>query len=123
MKALNADQREASVAVSDQCRQSQPKEKGANPKSDPPPKIFQQSKNQKQKPSIKRVWPDNLIDVIKEVVNEPEREPKAPAFKFEMNSSAAKENFSILSEHGMSLSKALKPKQHLHLIMARNLEQ
>eukprot|EP00957_Ditylum_brightwellii_P002162 166183-Ditylum_brightwellii.AAC.1 len=57
---------------------------------------------------MSRVWPDNLIGAISEVVNKREKLLIAPEFRFEMTAEAAHQNLCILRKYKNDLSIAIK---------------
>jgi hypothetical protein len=44
-------------------------------------------------------WPDNLIAIIKDIINKPCNMPTPPEFSFERNGKAALQNLAILSNY------------------------
>ncbi len=53
-------------------------------------------------------WPNNLIEIIKKVINVPCNTPTAPEFIFELSQTAASHNLDVLSKNQNDLSKALE---------------
>jgi hypothetical protein len=53
-------------------------------------------------------WPNNLIKIIKKVINVPCNTPTAPKFIFELLQTAASYNLDVLLKHQNDLSKALE---------------
>jgi hypothetical protein len=53
-------------------------------------------------------WPNNLIEIIKKVINVPCNTPTAPKFIFKLLQTAASHNLDVLSKYQNDLSKALE---------------
>eukprot|EP00957_Ditylum_brightwellii_P126533 9644319-Ditylum_brightwellii.AAC.1 len=62
-----------------------------------------------------RVWQEDLIGIITEVVKGKERTLRAPEFQFEMTSEAANRNICIFRKHKNDLSRALQAQQDAFL--------
>ena len=58
--------------------------------------------------SSKRFWPDNLIQLARELVNSPSIEPAAPEFSFLMNQESAHKNLCVLKKYDYKLESALE---------------
>jgi hypothetical protein len=57
-------------------------------------------------------WPNNLIEIIKKVINVPCNTPTAPELIFELSQTAASHNLDILLKYQNDLSKALEADGH-----------
>ena len=68
-----------------------------------PPFLFLSSLNC----TVPTIWPINLLDAIKRVIDTPCVAPAKPEFAFEMTKEAAEKNFCILAKYGMDLGRAL----------------
>ena len=53
-------------------------------------------------------WPDNILDLIKNVIKTPCEEPEKPRFSFEMTEEAAAKNFCVLKSYNLDLEAALE---------------
>ncbi len=66
----------------------------------------QSANNQLQTESID--WPNNVIEIIREVMNIPCNTPNSPEFIFKFSESAASHNLEILNKYSNNLGKALR---------------
>ena len=60
-------------------------------------------------------WPNNLVEIIKGVMNVPYKAPHTPEFIFELSESAALHNLEILNKNSINLGKALRANENSSL--------
>ena len=58
-------------------------------------------------PDKHTIWPADLLEIVRELVNKPSRGMEKPEFEFELTPEAALKNFLILKKYGLSLEAAL----------------
>jgi hypothetical protein len=57
-------------------------------------------------------YPENLIEMITYIINQPSPQMTIPEFKFEMTTDAARHNWSILEKYNLNLDNALQAKSY-----------
>jgi hypothetical protein len=60
-------------------------------------------------------WPNNLVEIIKGVMNIPCKAPHTPEFIFELSESAASHNLEILNKNSINLGEALRANENSSL--------